>query len=652
MRRILSALIAAVMLLLSGCHFRIPPKPGEETPPALTEAPAETTTLPPAEIPTEAPTEAPTLPPTEAPTEEPTPAPTEEPTEEPTPTPTEPPTLPPTEPPTEAPTEEPFERPMVNFADMVYERPDKDSFMNSLKALKAEVNAGKASDEEILSEAEEVLGVAVSHWNTMYALANINFTITPHNTAWAAEIEFFNQANPELETLLDELLVSCARSKYKDTLEEYLFGEGGLDQYADGPTYTEKIAKLMQQEAELVTRFESFDYENLVFTANGYTGTYAEIFVKMQRAGHSYLIDGLYDKYLEAVKNAIGEIFIELVKVRKAIAAEAGYASYEEFAFKEELERDYAPEDALKLAEGVKKIIVPVLENDLYSGSFFDEYVQYYQYPVSLSYGEVMEYAEKGLSALDGSLAEAFQYMQELDLCYLGYDEEQVGMSFTTFLFDYLAPYIVIQGSSDINDLITFIHEFGHFHDHYVNYGGNMNLDKSEVSSTALVLLMIQYLDQISGFNSQQRLAYRAEAKMSALDSLASQSMYYLFERKVYLLNDDELTVSAINEIARSTAAEFGLENNGFEDSWFMITHFYIQPFYVISYVTSSAISLQMYDKEIETKGSGLDLYMDYINSIDPYEPFTESVARLGLKSPFSDEGLEKLETIIKKLVA
>ncbi len=607
---------------------------GEVTSPSATEIAATETN---------APTPAATL----------TPAPTEVPTETPTEIPTEIPTEVPTEEPTAAPTETPFERPMVKFDDMDYSRPDEQTLIKQIGKIKEIIDAGKETTDKILERLSHFIGTEIADWNTMYAITNIKFSIEPHSEKWSGEMQFFNENNPKIENKFDSLLVSCAKSKYKEAIETQLLGEGMLDPYVDGPLYTEKLAALKQQEAELVTEYEAFDINSMVFDVSGYHGTIEEIIQQLISSGH--MLDR-YDIVMNSIQQEItgktGKILVDLIKVRHAIAAEAGYDNYEEYAFAEELGRDYSPAQAAALAEAIRDKLAPLVGKFTESGQFIDDYIQYLQDPPMVSYGEIMEFSEKGFADIDASFTEALEYMQELELCYLGYDEEQVGVSFTTFIQNYFAPYIVIQGDSSISDLLTFVHEFGHFYDNYYNLGTNTNLDVSEVPSTALVFLFSRHLDKISGFNERQRKAYASEMKMDALETFISQAMYYLFEHRAYALSDDELTVKKLSSIARDLGKEFGIEDSGFDSSWPFITHFYMQPFYVISYVTSSMVSIQMYDKEVAKAGSGLAVYLDFVGNFDPYEPFLECVDRVGLRSPFADGSVDALVTSITKMLS
>ena len=77
--------------------------------------------------------------------------------------------------------------------------------------------------------------------------------------------------------------------------------------------------------------------------------------------------------------------------------------------------------------------------------------------------------------------------------------------------------------------------------------------------------------------------------------------------------------------------------------------HFYQQAFYVISYITSNAVALQLYDLEQATEGAGVEKYFEMIDW-DPSLSFRENVERAGLTSPFSDGAIDKLASTLRKM--
>ena len=82
--------------------------------------------------------------------------------------------------------------------------------------IKEIIDAGKETTDKILERLSHFMGTEIADWNTMYAITNIKFSIEPHSEKWSGEMQFFNENNPKIENKFDSLLVSCAKSKYKE----------------------------------------------------------------------------------------------------------------------------------------------------------------------------------------------------------------------------------------------------------------------------------------------------------------------------------------------------------------------------------------------------------------------------------------------------
>ncbi|MBO7407447.1 MAG: hypothetical protein J6V14_07420, partial [Clostridia bacterium] len=556
---------------------------------------------------------------------------------------------------TEAPTEEPTlppydeEHTNVKFSDMQYRRPDMEAIAAKLAKLVETVRSGSKSVNGQLTDIMDFYMNEIYDWNSMYALVTINFSINTADPKWNEEMEFFDLNNPLLEQKAEELYVACAQSKHKARFESDIFGEGELGAYVNGPIITSKMATLMQEEAELVRQYESFDYSQLTFTIDGRTGAFDELAEWLASNGNEDGLDRLYSQLYEKLNGKLAPIYVKLIKIRKQIAAEAGYDDYEKYVFEHVLRRDYTPDDAHKFTVAVRNRLLPELLK-LYSTPYIQQYVDLYYDVGEMSYGEIMDAAEACIADLGADFSEVFSYMQNNELMYLGYGSDQAGMSFTTYIFNYEAPFIVIQGSGDLTDLVTLIHEFGHFYDNYKNFGSDASLDTSEIASTALVFLLGNRIGNIKKLPESLRKAYVYQMKLDTVDLIVSQSMYHTFEHEAYALPDSELTVERLNQLAAFTADSFHMDGS-LEYAWPTISHFYVQPFYVISYVMSSSVSLMFYDAELDSPGKGLDMYLDFINSFDPNQSFLEAVERAGLKSPFTKDGFADLLTVVKRFI-
>ena len=122
------------------------------------------------------------------------------------------------------------------------------------------------------------------------------------------------------------------------------------------------------------------------------------------------------------------------------------------------------------------------------------------------------------------------------------------------------------------------------------------------------------------------------------------------FEHQVYSLSESELTVKRLNEISLQTSKDYGYFVPGFEDyferSWIDIIHFFEQPCYVISYCMSNDAAFQIYQRELEEPGAGLELYLQILPR--QYEGFFETLEKQGaMESPLAEGRVESTSVII-----
>ncbi|MBQ2307828.1 MAG: hypothetical protein II184_09985 [Clostridia bacterium] len=530
-------------------------------------------------------------------------------------------------------------RPTVKFGDMKYERPDIDAAVEKLAEITRSIenNEGtyKSQLQKIMDLDAEYVDV-----NSMYTLSYIKFAIDTTDEYWAAETEYFDEKLPLMQGALDDLFVACAQSEHADKFEEDYFGEGQLEPYRNGELITDAMVELMQQEAELLTEFTAFDYYSLEFECGGRTDTLM---------GHAMrgdvTEDALYLAFYEAINKETGRIFIELVKVRNRLAAEAGFDSYADYAFVN-LERDYTPAEAEEFIGKIRENIVPLFRQVEATLPDIDGEASYSR----ISEGRILDIAGTGFKRMDKRFTEALDFMNKSDLFYLGYGDEQYDASFTSYIYKYMAPFIVIKGVGDTTDLLNFVHEFGHFTDAYLNFDEVAILDLNEIASQGLENLFI--LNAADGDIKKSDLdALRELHRQNTLMVYLLQSVYYWFEARAYVLPENELTVEGLNALARQALAEFGMDNYypDFEFLWATVPHFYQQAFYVMSYITSNAVALQLYELEQAHTGDGVNKYFELLEW-DASMNFKENVERAGLTSPFSGDAVEKLASTLRKM--
>ena len=621
----LLALVLAAALLLSGCVI-LPPV---VLPTAQTE-PAATTAVPPS---TETPTPPPTTEPVLTTTEEPAPPTTEA----------------PIDPDDEALIrwqnggekdylpDEPVD--MVPFSQMEYVRPDVDALYTDFDALveRAE-NSGDA--ETLLQDYYDLYTRYVSFYS-MDALANIKYSQNTTESYYKDEYDFCENETPNVEEKFEALMKAFAASPARDALEEAYFGDGYFEKYDDYEVYTNpEYLRLSQEEAALLTEYRDLTAELLV-TYNGETKTLDEWLETDDYYEYIGALQAYYDEY----NASVGEVFVKLVKVRQQLAAALDYDSYAEYSYEMSYHRDYTPADGDVFLNGIREHLVPVMDevNESYALLNLNA-------GTSTEQG-VMDMVQSAARNIGGVVWDAFRFMRAYELCDIAKSSVKIEASFQTYLYDWEAPFVLVNAQGSGDDYTTFSHEFGHFTDSYRNYAADEDLETAETFSQAMEFLALKYTDTLKDQQKTRLLKYKL---VDLLQTFVYQGAYAEFEARVYALDPEELTVKKVNQLFLESCEDYGVAEPGFDfyysQCWIDVIHFFEVPYYLISYCVSAETALQVYQLEEETEGEGVAAYFRLLDR--EYGAGVQQVMEdAGMDNPFRDEVLrETADFFMEKL--
>ena len=250
-----------------------------------------------------------------------------------------------------------------------------------------------------------------------------------------------------------------------------------------------------------------------------------------------------------------------------------------------------------------------------------------------------MESASRNIG---GTVWDAYRFMRAYELCDIAKASEKVEASFQTYIYDYEAPFVLVNASGSGDDYFTFSHEFGHFTDSYHNYGANEDLETAETFSQAMEFLALNFTDTL---NDTQRKNLKKSKLIEQLQTFVYQGAYADFEAKVYALDPEELSIEKINELFLQSCKDFGIYEQGFDfyysQSWIDILHFFEVPYYIISYCVSAETALQVYELEAGETGAGVDAYFRLLDR--SYDAGVQQVMEdAGMNNPFREDVLEE----------
>lgn len=331
--------------------------------------------------------------------------------------------------------------------------------------------------------------------------------------------------------------------------------------------------------------------------------------------------------------DACADIFIELVNVRREIAAAAGYDSYADYAYYETYSRNYTPEDARAVWAAVKEYFVPAYAK--LKPALQNNYAELVESDLQVSAQDALDALGTVARGLSPEAAEAYGYMIEHGLCDNELLSTKAGVNFTSTLYWYNEPYIFLTPDGNYSDYSGVIHEFGHFLNSYAVPSdlvfGAPDYEICEMQSIGMELMATHWYEELFGSDTARVLLVNmlGNSIMNVLDG----AMFDEFLQRVY--SEEDLTKERVCEIYAELYQEYGYDAyDGYEREWISVPHNFDSPFYYVSYCMATIPVLGLYSELQTSPETAADTYMRLV-SMDPEIYYsTEVVSELGLADP------------------
>ena len=339
-----------------------------------------------------------------------------------------------------------------------------------------------------------------------------------------------------------------------------------------------------------------------------------------------------YDKWYTAYNQAVGEIFLELVKIDNQIAMLEGYDSYVAYMY-DIYEREYTLEESKAFIENVKQL-VPKIYMKLSKKAERAQYnLQSYSYEDEES---LLDSIKEHFMNQDETLGEAYDYLIRYKLYDISTRDNKLSGGLTVYLDSYQEPFILINYSRPYQTVLTFIHEFGHYFSYFETGGHQGGLDLDETYSQAMELLAMPYSGAILG---SETLGDEAQVytMSSLLRAIIEGCLYEEFLQQVY--ENPNQTVQELNALYTKIAGEYGMSVDG--RNWCQVPHNYEVPFYYFSYGISAVAALEVWEQSLNQE-TGIQTYLNLIQ-VGRENHFLEALEKVGLSNPLEKETLERL---------
>ena len=363
-------------------------------------------------------------------------------------------------------------------------------------------------------------------------------------------------------------------------------------------------------------------------------------------------------------------LFNELVKLRGRIAANADFKNYRDYKFVELDRFDYTPDDCINFHNSVRSCVVPVLNSLMLErkNEMKLEKLKPWDLDVDQSGLPDLKPFKKGEELLDKSIAcftEIHPYFGEvlntLKIKNFTDLDSRIGKApggYNYPLYESGVPFIFMNASGSLRDVITMVHEGGHA----IHSMLTRNLDfigfkelPSEVAELASMSMELISMEHWQHFfpNAEELRRARREQLEGVIETLPWIACIDSFQHWLYLNPNhtvDQRT-SAWKEIFLSFSSshtDWSNDQNALEIMWQKQLHLFEVPFYYVEYGMAQLGAIAVWKNYKNDKEKAINQYMDALKL-----GYTASIPEIykaaGIQFDFSEKYIRELILFVKE---
>lgn len=518
----------------------------------------------------------------------------------------------------------------LTFQDRRYHRPDIEAIQAEMEEVLA-LAKEKGKKQEVLVGYQSLLA-QITAYDEMNSLALVHHQLDLSNAFYEQESQLLETTYPTLDNQMLKVTEAILDSSYRDAFVKQK-GQAFLDRYEKRKKLnTPAIEALSAQETKLINEYHKLSTKDYTARIDGKEVALSDLDLSSRKGRTAY------QECYKKKNKELGNVYLQLVKLRVDIAKRLGYDKYSEYAY-EVLGRDYQQEEAKAFEQQVLKYIAPLQK----------AMIAKYQRKIT-AVDTSKQQVEQGFPVLEEAVAkefpeamqEALAYMKKYHLYSINNDKNMVHAGYTTLIKD--APFLFIN-TEDYQNPQTLIHEFGHYYNFYLmgelHWNDGNNLDLAEVHSQGLELLMVPYYAKLYGEDAQ---IMEVKGISTLLNNLLQGCAEDEFQRTVY--EHPEMTLDEVNELHGTIWKRYLGKDVLYE--WVDIHHNFETPFYYISYATSAASTLELWMINEQDRSSALGAYRNLTQQTINV-PYLAALSSAGFSNPFTTDLIRTIGKEVRK---
>ncbi len=369
-------------------------------------------------------------------------------------------------------------------------------------------------------------------------------------------------------------------------------------------------------------------------------------------------------------KDALNEMFSELVQKRHEVALNAGFQNYRDYKFVEMGRFDYTKEDCFQFHEAVKQHVIPLVDliyqNKLKKLNLetlrpWDTEAEAEGVTPLNPFQNSDELIEKSIACFQqlrpffGDCLKKMKTIGHLDL------ESRKGKApggYNCPLAESGAPFIFMNAAGQMHDVTTMVHEGGHAIHSFLAHPLELSsfkeypMEIAEVASMSMELFSMDYWNTF--FSDEEELHRAKEHQLERVITIfpwiaiIDKFQHWVYENPTHTIEErGDKWMEILREFSSSAIDWSGLDEVR-RYSWQRQLHLFEVPFYYIEYGIAQLGAIGMWKQFKENKENALDNYSNAL-SLGGTRTLPELYESAGLKFDLSANHIESLMLFVQK---
>ncbi|TPE42868.1 M3 family oligoendopeptidase [Pontibacter mangrovi] len=481
---------------------------------------------------------------------------------------------------------------------------------------------------------------------------------------------FISEIEPNIAPLDHELNLKLMHSPYVNGLDQekykiYLRGvERALEIFREEniPLQTEISTKQQQYAAVTGAMTVTLDGEEVTLQRAG------DRLKRTNRTEREEAWRAVQERRFQD-REKLDNLFNDLLKLRHQVATNADFANFRDHMFAAMGRFDYTPQDCFDFHTSIKETIVPVLTqvDEERKEKLGLEQLRPWDLDVDPSGKKPLEPFKTGeellnktvqvFYKLDVFLGDCLATMREMGHLDLESRKGKAPGGYNYPLDEIGVPFIFMNATSSLRDVITMLHEGGHAVHSFLTRDLSMNSFKhppsevAELASMSMELISMDYWDTFFEDEDELRRAKKTHLE-SVLETFPWVATVDKFQHWIYEHPEQtqeqrhEEWVKIFETFNHKTVSWQGLEKYK-PYLWQKQLHIYEVPFYYIEYAMAQLGAIAVWKNYKENPAEGLAAYKRAL-SLGYTVSIGEVYEAAGIKFDFSTDYIKSLVDFVK----